>query len=364
MAGAGREFKSGFSAVKAIDDRTVTGLAAVIGNVDDYHDIIHPRSFKKTIKENSQRVRHLWQHDSYSPPIAVIKSLREVWEDEIPDSAKEKGATGGLEVVREYLHTPRADEVLEGLRAGAINEMSFAFTPIKFDFGEVEVGDMKISVRHIRELRLWDTSDVNWGANDQTVASKSAVPFADTGEAPEGESWEKPTLGDFTPDGWGDLSDSEKRRIMSHYGFSVNVPPESFGDLKLPHHRAAKSGTGPAVWNGVKAAMGALLGARGGVDMSDADRRSVYNHLKKHYDQFEKEPPDFKWYVLAESIQSLDGIAGAALLSNEKIAQLKQLGIEITEILETAESPVSDPALTAEVLRRLQIANLNVRRYE
>ena len=41
---------------------------------------------------------------------------------------------------------------------------------------------------------------------------------------------------------------------------------------KLPHHRASDL---KAVWRGVAAAMGALLGARGGVDIPDGDFRNL-----------------------------------------------------------------------------------------
>lgn len=67
---------------------------------------------------------------------------------------------------------------------------------------------------------------------------------------------------------------------------------------KLPHHKAG--GRHSSVWNGVKAAMGALLGARGGVDIQDNERRGVYNHLKKHYKEYDKEAPDFKDYTEQE----------------------------------------------------------------
>jgi hypothetical protein len=49
-----------------------------------------------------------------------------------------------------------------------------------------------------------------------------------------------------------------------------------------------------AVWRGVSAAMGAVNGARGGVNISDEQRRSAYSHLSKYYDKFEKEPPEFQ----------------------------------------------------------------------
>jgi hypothetical protein len=53
---------------------------------------------------------------------------------------------------------------------------------------------------------------------------------------------------------------------------------------------------------GVQAAMSALLGGRGGVDMPDDERRGVYNHLAKHYREFDKEPPEFR-AVNAETIR-------------------------------------------------------------
>lgn len=68
--------------------------------------------------------------------------------------------------------------------------------------------------------------------------------------------------------------------------------PDVKGSYKLPHHLANNKKT---VWNGVRAAMGALLGARGGIKGVPAgDRRGIYNHLAKHYKEFEKEPPPFR----------------------------------------------------------------------
>jgi hypothetical protein len=39
--------------------------------------------------------------------------------------------------------------------------------------------------------------------------------------------------------------------------------------------------------------MGVLEGARGGVDTPEGDRKDVYLHLAKHYEEFDKEPPPF-----------------------------------------------------------------------
>src|SRR5580693_1071365 len=49
-----------------------------------------------------------------------------------------------------------------------------------------------------------------------------------------------------------------------------------------------------ANWRGVAAAMGSLMGARGGVSIPDADKKAVYSHLAKHYKEFGKEAPDYE----------------------------------------------------------------------
>lgn len=164
------EYKALSSEYKLIEDRTVTGLAAVFGNVDSGGDRILPGAFRKTLKEGARRIRHLWMHNPYEPPTAALKELREVGADELPDETQKAypEATGGLLVVREYLDTPRGNEILAGIKAGAINEMSFGYDAIKADFDD-EPGQ---KVRNLRELRLWDTSDVTWGMNAATVAAK------------------------------------------------------------------------------------------------------------------------------------------------------------------------------------------------
>lgn len=103
-------------------------------------------------------------------------------------------------------------------------------------------------------------------------------------------AWKAPTLGDFTEKAWDELTDDEKRSIAGHFAWAPENPPERFTDLKLPHH---KPGSHAVVWNGVRAAMAALAGARGGVDIPAADAKKVYDHLAAHYKEFEKEPPEF-----------------------------------------------------------------------
>lgn len=165
------EYKALPTFTKSIDDRTVVGVFAVHGNVDSGGDRSHPGSFSKTL-ESLARIKSLWQHDMFAPPIAKVDSLRELSRDDLPSAvlAKAPDATGGVEVVRTYLDTPRGEEILTGIKAGAITEMSYAYDAIKFDFEEL---DGK-SIRNLREVRLYEVSDVNWGMNEATVGAKSS----------------------------------------------------------------------------------------------------------------------------------------------------------------------------------------------
>jgi HK97 family phage prohead protease len=166
-----REWKAVPSYTQSIEDRTVTGFASVFGNPDDGDDIVHKGAFNKTIQESAKRVRHLWQHAVHEPPTALVKQLREVGREELPaDLLRDyPEATGGLVVTREYLTTPRGEEALAGIKAGAIAEMSFGYETLVKDF--TKRGSK--TFRNLRELRLYETSDVNWGMNPATRAAKS-----------------------------------------------------------------------------------------------------------------------------------------------------------------------------------------------
>lgn len=174
------EHKAFTAEVKSIEGRTVVGIASVFGNVDSYGDVVAKGAFKKTIKERHEAkgaIKFLWQHDFWSPPIAKIVSLREVGKSELPDKLRELDyVTGGLEVTREYLDTERGNEVLKGIVSGAITEMSFAFDTVKSDIEERQSDEdgKTYNVRVIKEVKLYETSDVLWGANDLTVASKAS----------------------------------------------------------------------------------------------------------------------------------------------------------------------------------------------
>lgn len=174
-----RQLKAIDFKVTKIEDRTVTGIFSVFGNLDQYNDKIYPGAFAKTFQERGDRIVHLWQHDMMSPPIAKVTSLRELNRAELPDAVLSAApeAMGGAEVTREYYDTPRGNEVLTVIKSGAPLQMSFAYDAVKFDFEELPGAKYEWEkIRNLREVRLYETSDVLWGANDATVAAKGLLP--------------------------------------------------------------------------------------------------------------------------------------------------------------------------------------------
>ncbi len=203
-----------------------------------------------------------------------------------------------------------ADLVHRLWAGGFLNATSIGFIPREWKEREDENGEKLRRGYEYTKWELLEFSIVPVPANQnalrlmakglsmggETMAEyKAVVPYADHGTSET--DWSAPTLADFTSEAMADLSLTERRRIAAHYTWTANMPPEAFTDLKLPHHRAAHTGVGPAIWRGVAAAMAVLLGGRGGVDIPDGDRRGVYNHLARHYAQFDKEPPEFRQYA-------------------------------------------------------------------
>lgn len=161
--------------VKELDakTRTITGIFAVHGNIDDGGDMSVNGSFAKHLSEGRSRTRFLWNHNGMNPPIASIKSIREVGRDDLPPKVLEwaPDATGGMEVVRKYYEgIPLADWVFKGIQEGDITEMSYAYDSVVTQ--DVNDKDRPKLRRMLLENVLYDISDVNWGMNPATSGVK------------------------------------------------------------------------------------------------------------------------------------------------------------------------------------------------
>lgn len=155
--------------------RTRAGVFAVLGNRDHGGDRIMPGAFAKTMAEQKGRVRFLWNHNFNSVPTARIDDLYEISQADLPEQVRAfaPDALGGAVVVRTYLDTKEGNDLLAALDADAVNEMSFAYDCIKEEFVTEGQGVDERRTRVIRELRLYEASDVLWGMNPATLATMS-----------------------------------------------------------------------------------------------------------------------------------------------------------------------------------------------
>ena len=112
-------------------------------------------------------------------------------------------------------------------------------------------------------------------------------------------------------DGSGEKDKMDWAKYRKGFAWYDADNAESFGAYKLPHHDV-KNDKLTLVWGGVKAAMGALLGSRGGASIPAGDRKAVYDHLAKHYKEFDKDPPEYHSEASSEFVSSVP-VDGAAV---------------------------------------------------
>jgi hypothetical protein len=197
--------------------------------------------------------------------------------------------------------SPLSDQVYELYKGGFMNAWSIGFIPGKWadlqnggrqfsewellEFSAVLVPDNPEALTIMRSKGI-DTAPIEKAMEeDAEEETKGVIQFKETPPAPEGQTWDGPAQ--------MAAADIPTLKIIAAWFDSEN--PDVKSSYKLPHHLA--EGDNKVVWKGVAAAMGALLGSRGGVSIPDADRKGVYNHLSKHYAQFDKTPPEFKEYT-------------------------------------------------------------------
>jgi HK97 family phage prohead protease len=162
------------------------------------------------------------------------------------------------------------------------------------------------------------------------VIEKGVIAYHDYGAADEGEAWDGPAAMRAEVD--------VLKKICAWYD-SEN--PDIKNSYKLPHHKPDGL---KAVWAGVRAAMGAILGARGGVDIPTGDKKGVYNHLAKHYAHWDKEAPEFKDYSedelkvlfpdFYEEPKTEEPLKSWADVATQTLAQVAELRKEIAEFKE------------------------------
>jgi len=135
--------------VKDIDEEegTITGYGSTFDDVpDSYGDVVDKGAFSKSLKENSDTIVSLFNHDIMQPI-----GLPEAREDS-------KGLFTKIKIVR---GVQKAEETLLLAKAGVLKRMSIGYDTVK--------QEVKSGVRHLKEVRLYDISPVVFAANPSAM---------------------------------------------------------------------------------------------------------------------------------------------------------------------------------------------------
>jgi len=124
----------------------VKGYASTFGNIDSDNDIINKGAYKKTIEENGQRIKYIYQHNM-EKPLGVIKMLEE--------------DNRGLMFEAQIAKTTLGKDVIELMKAGVLTENSVGIMPIQ--------KEMVDGIRHINEVKLFEISAVTLAANPEAM---------------------------------------------------------------------------------------------------------------------------------------------------------------------------------------------------
>lgn len=136
------------------------GYASVFGNVDSYGDKVIKGAFSKSLAKSFPNdgagIPCYWSHRMDDPEFILGKTISAVEDDH------------GLKVhVSLDLDNPKAAAAYRALKAGAVNQMSFAYEVVDSHFVP-EKGAKFGGVNELRELNIFEVSVVQIGANTAT----------------------------------------------------------------------------------------------------------------------------------------------------------------------------------------------------
>lgn len=144
------DYKSVFGTIKDVDTkkRVVTGYLSSFNNKDYDNDIILKGAYKKSISERKEQIFFLNQHD-WKQPHGKFNVLIE----------DEKGLYFESEPL---IDTSYSSDALKLYEAGIVKEHSVGFQTVKAEY------DKKSDANIIKEIKLYEGSNVTLGANSNT----------------------------------------------------------------------------------------------------------------------------------------------------------------------------------------------------
>ena len=140
------EFKSIAVADISTSERKLIGYAAAFNNVDTKFDIIKPGAFAKTIAEQGDKVKTMYNHKAIIGRPTIIREDKR-----------------GLYTESIISKTPTGDEVLQLIADGLLTEMSIGYKAINYQ------RDPKTGIRTLNEVKLSEFGPVDFGCNERAT---------------------------------------------------------------------------------------------------------------------------------------------------------------------------------------------------
>lgn len=252
---------------------------------------------------------------------------------------------GALPVGKGKIHTNSREAIFKGQFFMDTQAGRDTFTVVKelgerqewsygFDVIDAESGDMDGQrVQFLKSLDVHEVSPVLIGAGvgTRTLAVKSG-----TGQSVDYKAAIRPHSSATTSREWDGMSvldgitkSASVSDLRSVYAWvDPNGDPEEKSSYKFPHHHGVD---GPANIRALMQGIAVLNGARGGANLSESDRKAVYNHLASHLRDADREPPELRplndgqpLKLYEEAFEVLGGITDY-LVSAKRVVALRAL---------------------------------------
>jgi len=301
-----------------------------------------------------------WEREYKYNPIVLYMHNR--WDTDMPGGGNPIGKVVKVWTVDEWMGKKFEQPVLLGeidINDGAVIELinndkvrALSIGFIANEVQTIEIGNKKV-IKYT-DIDWLETSVVDIPSNRYAIFEVNKM-LKEFKESMEKTVPANPSSGLNDSDEWSFNAD-EGNAVLEKGGWklyagchawydgSMEVGDSGFPEVKsaykLPHHKIDVDGNVKVFWSGVSAAMGALLGARGGADIPADEREKVYSHLVGHYDQFKKEPPQFKEEEVKEVDEMVEEVkeevkedAGGIDKVLQQIGELSKISDEFTKIL-------------------------------
>lgn len=160
------------------DQGIVEAIWAVMGNIDKGNDIAHPGAFKKTFNERGNQIKLLDNHrkTSVMDALGTVLELKELSKAELPQEVINAypDATGAAWGKFQFLmDTPEGSGAFKRIKSNAVGGWSFGYDAINPDRTTIDKDGRKISVRNLRELKLFEISPVLFAMNEAAVTTEA-----------------------------------------------------------------------------------------------------------------------------------------------------------------------------------------------